>query len=67
MTADDYREALKTLGLTQLEAGRILGVSPRTAQEYAANGPSGPAALAIELLLAMPERSRRQFLKAREP
>jgi hypothetical protein len=66
VTADEYREALKTLGLTQLEAGRILGVSNRTAQEYASRGPSGPASLAIELLLAMSGSRRKVFLRERQ-
>ncbi len=51
MTPQQYREALKALGLSQLAAGRWLGVSPRTAQQYATRGPSGPAAKAIEMLL----------------
>lgn len=51
MTPDEYRAALSILGLSQLAAGRWLGVSPKTAQNYASKGPSGPAARAIELLL----------------
>lgn len=51
MTPDEYRAALETLGLSQLAAGRWLGVSPRTAQQYAQTGPSGPAARAIRLAL----------------
>lgn len=58
MTGDDYRAALKALGLTQVGAGKMMGVSARTAQEYAAKGPSGPAALAVRLLLAVPEHDR---------
>lgn len=48
MTADEYRTAIATLGLSQLAAGRWLGVSPKTAQNYASKGPSAPAAKAIE-------------------
>ena len=55
MTPDEYRAALKALGLTQVGAGRLMGVSARTAQEYAAKGPSGPAAFVVRLLLAVPE------------
>jgi len=48
MTHADYRTALTTLGLTQQAAGRWLRVSPKTAQNYAKHGPSGPAAVAIQ-------------------
>ena len=51
MTPDQYRAALSTLGLSQLAAGRWLGVSPKTAQNYAKLGPSGPAAVAIRMAL----------------
>ena len=51
MTPAEYRTALTTLGLSQLAAGRWLGVSPKTAQNYATRGPSGPAAVAIRLAL----------------
>jgi len=62
MTADDYRAALKALGLTQVGAGKLLGVSARTAQTYAAEGPSGPAAFAIRLLLSMSDKDRAKWL-----
>jgi hypothetical protein len=62
MTADEYRKALSRLGLSQVGAASVLGVSPRTAQTYAAEGPSGPAALAIKLLLALPKEKRAKFL-----
>lgn len=51
MTPAEYRAALATLGLSQLAAGRWLGVSPKTAQNYASKGPSGPAARAIRMAL----------------
>lgn len=51
MSALEYRAALSTLGLSQLAAGRWLGVSPKTAQNYASKGPSGPAAAAIRMAL----------------
>lgn len=47
MTPLEYRTALATLGLSQQAAGRWLGVSPKTAQNYATKGPSGPAAKAV--------------------
>jgi hypothetical protein len=51
MTPAEYRAALDKLGLSQLAAGRWLGVSPKTAQNYATKGPSGPASVAIRLAL----------------
>ena len=51
MDALEYRAALATLGLSQLAAGRWLGVSPKTAQNYASKGPSGPAAVAVRMAL----------------
>jgi hypothetical protein len=51
MTPAEYRAALATLGLSQQAAGRWLGVSPKTAQNYAKLGPSGPAAVAIRMAL----------------
>jgi len=57
MTALEYRTALTTLGLTQQAAGRWLRVSPKTAQNYAKHGPSGPAAVAIGLALIVKKAS----------
>ena len=51
MTPAEYRAALSTLGLSQLAAGRWLGVSNKTAQRYASDGPSGPASVAIRMAL----------------
>lgn len=64
MTAPEYRAALEVLGLSQLAAGRWLGVSPKTAQNYAAVGPSGPAARAIKMLLDMTPAQRVKALAA---
>ena len=58
MTADQYRAALKSLGLSQIGAARMMGVSRRTGQAYASNGPSGPAAFGVRVLLALPEEQR---------
>jgi len=63
MSPDEYRAALKTLEMTQVGAGRLMGVSPRTAQTYAAEGPSGPAAFAVRLLLAIPEKDRAKLIE----
>jgi len=51
MTPAEYRAALATLGLSQQAAGRWLMVSPKTAQNYATKGPSGPAQRAILVAL----------------
>jgi hypothetical protein len=51
MTPLEYRAALATLGLSQQAAGRWLMVSPKTAQNYAKLGPSGPAHRAILMAL----------------
>jgi hypothetical protein len=66
MTPDEYRAALKALGLTQVGAGKMMGVSARTAQEYAAKGPSGPAAFVVRLLLAVPEDARAALIAKAE-
>lgn len=47
MTPADYRTALTILGLSQIAAGRWLGVSKATAQRYATKGPSATAAKLI--------------------
>lgn len=51
MTPAEYRAALSTLGLSIQGAGRWLMVSPKTAQNYATKGPSGPAQRAILMAL----------------
>lgn len=53
MDAQAYRTALTALGLTQQAAGRWLRVSPKTAQNYAKHGPSGPASVVVEMRLAL--------------
>jgi hypothetical protein len=35
MTKDEYRAAIEGLGVNQLQAGRMLGLSPRQAQRLA--------------------------------
>jgi hypothetical protein len=64
MTPAEYRTALSTLGLSQQAAGRWLMVSPKTAQNYATVGPSGPAARAMRMLLDMSEADRAKVLAA---
>lgn len=62
MTPAEYRTALETVGLSQLAAGRWLGVSPKTAQNYATVGPSGPAARAMLMLLDMSPAARKRAM-----
>jgi hypothetical protein len=64
MTPDQYRAAIASLGLSQQAAGRWLMVSPKTAQNYAKLGPSGPAARAMRMLLDMNEADRAKALAA---
>ncbi len=52
MTANQYRTALETLGLSQGAAARFLGVSIRTSWGYA-NGEPIPKAVAIALYLSV--------------
>lgn len=53
MTAKQYRSAIEKLGLSQLAAGRWLGVSSRTAQNYAAKGPPEPVAKLLRLVVRL--------------
>lgn len=54
MTAPQYRAALARLGLSQVEAGRVLGVDPRTSRRWALGERElpPPAAKLLSLLLA---------------
>lgn len=54
MTANQFRAALAKLDLSQLAAGRLLGIGPRTPRRYA-NGETDipePTAILMRLLLA---------------
>ena len=62
MTPDQYRAALQQLGLSQVAAGRVLGVTGRSVQSYCAKGPPPPVALAMRLLLELPEDQRKKWL-----
>lgn len=44
MTTTEYLAALERLGWSQIGAAKYLGVTQRTAQRYAANGPTPPVA-----------------------
>lgn len=63
MTPDEYRAALATLGLSVEQTGAWLGVSRRTAFNYASDGPSPPAARTIRLLLSLSAEDREKALR----
>lgn len=44
MTPEEYRRSLDRLNWSIVGAAKYLGVTPRTAQNYAANGPPEPIA-----------------------
>lgn len=58
MTPDEIRKVRKRLGLTQREAGRIIGGGPNAFQKYEAGDVvlSKPADTALRLLANNPER-----------
>lgn len=51
MTAKDYRAAIEQLGLSQERAGLFFGVSPRTGQRYASEGPPKVVAMLLRIML----------------
>ena len=51
MTRDEYRAVLEELGLSQLEAGRCLGVTDRTAQNWAARRCPEPIARILKFFI----------------
>jgi len=53
MTPDEYRAALKSLGLTQNEAGRWLGVHEQSGRRWAVYGPPEPIAKFLRLVIAL--------------
>lgn len=57
MSTDEYREALGQLGLSQLEAARLLGAGARSSRRWALGETEvpGPVATMIKLWLLRPE------------
>jgi len=53
MTPDEYRAALKSLDLTQNEAGRWLGVHEQSGRRWASEGPPAPVAKFLSFVLAL--------------
>lgn len=63
MTPSTYKKRLAALELTQVSAGELLGVTGRTGQNWAANGP--PKAVAMLLLAVGRDRERLDRLARR--
>lgn len=57
MTKEEFRNALKTLGISQMELGRLLDVAPRTARRWALDETPvpGPVEMHLRLWLERPE------------
>lgn len=53
MTPDAYREALDSLGLSQVVAASLFGVDPRTSRRWAAGDLEVPKAVEIALRLML--------------
>jgi len=53
--AERLRRALCASGLTQEEAGKLVGVSGRQVRKWLTSSPVGP----VDLLVALEERARR--------
>jgi len=49
MTPTQYKRAIEQLGMSQLAAGRFLGVSKNTAQRYASGETEVPVSIALLL------------------
>jgi len=62
MTADEYRDALDRLGLSQVGAADVFGVGRRTAQRFAEEGPSPPVQRIIKFLLSLSEAKRAEWI-----
>lgn len=53
MTPAQYRKVIESFGLSQEAAGVWLGVSKRTGQNYAAEGPPEPVAKLLRLMVRL--------------
>ena len=56
MTADEYRDALEQLEMTQSVAGELFGVGPRSSRRWALNEARVPVAVAMLLNLMLNRR-----------
>ena len=58
MTPEQFRNALKALRLSYVQASKLLGVSRKTVYNHARYGASGPAVLALRLMMEVEDTSR---------
>jgi hypothetical protein len=56
MTKTEYRVALRTLGLSQVAAAKVLGVADRTSRSYALGERRVPEPVALALRLLIEKR-----------
>ena len=60
MTKDDYRDALETLGLSQVGAAKVLGIADRTSRAYALGERPVPEPVALVLRLLIERQRKKQ-------
>lgn len=53
MDANDYRDAIARLGLSQVKAGTVLGADARTSRRWAKDGPPNSVSVALAALLLL--------------
>lgn len=66
MTPAEYLAALKRLGWSQIGAAKYLGVTQRTAQRYAANGPPPPVARLLAYIERYGPELAREYMEREE-
>lgn len=60
-TAEEFKRGIRALGLTQAQTAQLLGVAPRTVSDWAAQGVSGPAVVALKMAAELPYLVRGRF------
>ena len=60
MSSQQFRHALRQLGLNQVQAARRLGVNPRTLRRWVAGDSRIPESVALLAQLWLRERRRRR-------
>ncbi len=60
MNSEEYRRRIAVLGLTQEQAGELFGVTGRTGQQWAKDGP--PRAVSMVLIAVGSSRGRLETL-----
>jgi len=53
MDANEYREAISKLGLSQVKAGVFLGANPRTSRRWARSGPPDSVGVALAAMILL--------------